>query len=372
MNVHAVHIDPETLHEVPDHPAELAAWLNRQTPDDYRSWTAVGQAARLLRRLDQAEHALSRALALNDTAAARLRFAHVLQWQGRFAEANAEFDRCVREAGDFRHFAHQHAGKCRYDEGRWGLALGHFQESLHLRANADEDLVVSAALAVDAADACLTAATIAPELDRLVPAVHRAAGPAVVAQVVDRPPHLGVLADVAGLLVVGPAKRQVIRDLHRYVPDIDARHADLAEAGWLVLTDDEVTATARCLPLLHLVNDVHATTAATFWPTPFTIPVRPQHPMADAVTGTTPAARLFDQLRVLRHDRADAHAAAWQAEGLTATEVEALSPDAPLRRRIETTTDRIAARPYRKIEIKSRAHLIDNLRALPEHSPGPA
>ncbi|HWO68836.1 MAG TPA: hypothetical protein VNO31_53285 [Umezawaea sp.] len=366
MNVHAFHIDPETLHEIPDHPAELAAWLDRQAPEDYRSWTLVGQAARLLRRLDQAEHALSRALAIEPTTAARLRHAHVLQWQGRFAEAGAEFDLCLSEPGDLLHYAHQHAGKCRYDEGRWDLALAHFRESLRLRT--DPDLVTSAALAVDAADACLTAATVALELHRLVPAVHRAAGPVVRASVTDRPPHLGLLADLASLLTLGPVPRQVVRDLHRYTPDADVHHADLADAGWLVITDDTVTATARCLPVLHLVNEVHAATATALWPTPITIPVHPDHPMTAAITDDTPAARLFDHLRALRHHRADAHATAWRAEGLTTTEIKVMPTDTPLRRRIEATTDRIASRPYRRINIESRAKLIDDLRSLPETS----
>ncbi|MCS7483385.1 tetratricopeptide repeat protein [Umezawaea endophytica] len=360
MNVHACHVDPETLHEVPDHPAELAAWLDRQAPDDHRSWTAVGRAARLLRRLDRAEEAAGRALALEPSTAARLRHAQVLQWQGRFGEANAEFDRCLREPGDLRHLVHQHAGACRYDEGRWDLALAHFRESLRLGADAG--------LAVDAADACLTAAEVAVELHCLVPAVHRAAGPVVSARVTDRPPHLGLLADLASLLAHGPAPLQVVRDLHRYTPDVEVHHADLVEAGWLVIADGTVTATARCLPVLHLVNEVHASTASALWSAPTTVVARPDHPMTAAVTGTTPAARLFDRLRALRHHRADAHATAWQAEGLTAAEVRALPADTPLRVRIEATTDRIASRPYREINTETRANLIDSLRALPETS----
>ena len=368
MTIHAFHVDPETLHEIPDHPAELAAWLDRQSPDDHQSWTAAGVAARLLRRLDQAEHALATALALNPTVAARLRHAHVLQWQGRFAEAVPEFDRCVAEADDdVRHFAHQHAGKCHYDQGRWDLALTHFREALRRRSTAT--LIASSELAVDAADACLTAATIAPELHRLVPAVHRAAGPRAVAAVTDGPPRLGLLAEMASLLATGPVPRQVIHDLNRYAPTLDTALTALATDGWLTLTPDTITATPRCHPLLALLNDVHATTAATLWPTPPSLPVWPDHPLTSAVTANTPAARLFDQLRALRHDRADAHATAWQAEGLTIPELQALPPDSPLRTRIETTTDRIASRPYRKIDAESRARLIDNVRALPEKSP---
>jgi tetratricopeptide (TPR) repeat protein len=150
VNVHDFRFDPETLHDIPEHPEALGEWLGRQTPDNYESWSRVGMAARLLRRLDEAEHALATALTFKRTIAARLRYAHVLQWQGRFDEANAEFERILPESGPVLHFAHQYAGKCRYDEGEWALALTHFREALRLREGGDEELVASAALAVDA------------------------------------------------------------------------------------------------------------------------------------------------------------------------------------------------------------------------------
>jgi hypothetical protein len=123
-------------------------------------------AACQLRRLDEAEHALATALTFKRTIAGRLRYAHVLQWQARFDEANAEFERILPESGPVLDFAHQHARKCRYDEGKWALA--HFREALRLREDCDEELVASSALAVDAADACLTAAAkVATALPRL-------------------------------------------------------------------------------------------------------------------------------------------------------------------------------------------------------------
>jgi tetratricopeptide (TPR) repeat protein len=91
----------------------------------------------------------------------------VLQWQARFDEANAEFERILPESGPVLGFAYQLAAKCRYDEGEWALALAHFREALRLREDGDEELVASSALAVDAADACLTAAEMATALPRL-------------------------------------------------------------------------------------------------------------------------------------------------------------------------------------------------------------
>ena len=70
-------IDPETLREV---------------PDSYEAWTQLGVAARMLGELDLAERALTKALELRPSTAARLRLAHVFQWQGRFAEAQIHVD----------------------------------------------------------------------------------------------------------------------------------------------------------------------------------------------------------------------------------------------------------------------------------------
>ena len=58
MNVHDFRFD---LHDIPEHPEALGEWLDQQTPDDYDSWPRSGVAARLLRRLDEAEHALAKA-----------------------------------------------------------------------------------------------------------------------------------------------------------------------------------------------------------------------------------------------------------------------------------------------------------------------
>ena len=77
--------------------------------------------------------------------------------------------------------------------------------------------------------------------------------------------------------------------------------------------------------------------------------------------GDTPQARLFDQLRALRHHRADAHAEAWAEEGL---EVRDLPDDDPVRRRVEAATDRKAARPYRPLTRDDRAELLVGLKSL--------
>ncbi|GLY47923.1 tetratricopeptide repeat protein [Lentzea sp. NBRC 102530] len=130
-------IDPESLREV---------------PDEYEAWTQIGVAARVLGRLDLAEEALTTAFALRPSTAARLRLAHVYQWQGRFTEAHAEFARCA-DSGEIADFVHQHWGKCYFDEGRFEEARAHFRKALDLREGGDPALVESTRIALRAVEA---------------------------------------------------------------------------------------------------------------------------------------------------------------------------------------------------------------------------
>lgn len=208
----------------------------------------------------------------------------------------------------------------------------------------------------DGANACATAAEVAVELHRLIPPVHRRSARYLHGE---RPPHVPVLGDLASVLAHGPMPLRAVKDVHRYNPLLDAA---LADPDWLVVENGRVTATARCHAFLAVVNEAHTRAAADLWPAPPDIAVPPvDHPMSAARTGDTPQALLFDQLRALRHDRADAHAAAWAEEGL---EVRDLPEDDPVRRRIEASTNRRAARPYRPLTRDARAELLIALRSL--------
>ena len=79
--------------------------------------------------------------------------------------------------------------------------------------------------------------------------------------------------------------------------------------------------------------------------------------------GTPAGVLLFNRLAALRYHRADAHAAAWRAAGLTAGEIVVLGPG-PLRDRIERETNRRAAEPYGAITEEERALFHDGLLAL--------
>src|SRR5262249_4852142 len=206
-------------------------------------------AARLSGDLATAERELGRAVELAkaespDTALrARIRLAHVWQYQGCYAEAAAEFDACLAEAvtpAD-RGFAHQHAGKCAYDAGDVDRAAAHFQAALGLRVfyDADAELIESSRTALDAADACRTSIAVAGELDRLVPGAHHRIRDTLRALnlLPERPPHFGALVELRGLLLMGPVSDTVVAGLFRYHPEIDAGITELVDEGWLARTD---------------------------------------------------------------------------------------------------------------------------------------
>lgn len=94
-----VRIGEATLREAPEEPSAVQAWC-AANPEDPA--TVVG--LRLLGRLDEAE-SLGRSL-LDDPsltplqrAVRRTRLAHVLQWQGRYAEADEEYATAAEETG---------------------------------------------------------------------------------------------------------------------------------------------------------------------------------------------------------------------------------------------------------------------------------
>ncbi|MFV2107554.1 hypothetical protein [Micromonospora sp. LOL_015] len=80
--------------------------------------------------------------------------------------------------------------------------------------------------------------------------------------------------------------------------------------------------------------------------------------------GTPAGVLLLNRLTVLRHHRADAHAAAWTAAGHTARSIVDLPPG-PARLAIEQETDRRAAGPHQALEPEQRLTLLADLATLP-------
>ncbi|MDQ3927609.1 MAG: tetratricopeptide repeat protein, partial [Chloroflexota bacterium] len=169
------HFDAE-LHEVPDDPlamraacAALASVLrseNLPAADELQLLGRIGPLYRILRELDLAEGYLRRAV---DLAAAtgdrksllsnRLRLAHVLQWRGRFPEADSIFVHCLAECevepelGPYLHSACQHYGRSLFDQGRYEEAATQFRRALEIKGElGDRELIESSEVALRAAE----------------------------------------------------------------------------------------------------------------------------------------------------------------------------------------------------------------------------
>ncbi|QFU91404.1 hypothetical protein [Amycolatopsis sp. YIM 10] len=398
-------IDPESLRETIENPAELTLWLDAALartppadPDDERAHrTAIGVAARMLERLDEAEIQLGRAVELatrpRDAVLARVRLAHVHQWQGRFTLAESEFRHCLRDAhlaGDQVHVVYQHAGMCAYDAGDWVLARERFATAMRLRLyGGDEELIEATRMALDAADAAVTASRVGVELDRLVPAVHKLTATRLAPAIFDRhglPPHAGTLVELGLLGVSKPVPLEVVRGLHRYVSGLEARLDALVAAGWLLKTAKTVVVSSRGRALLRQLAVAQAQTARTLWGEPVLGKSLADEivlgavgtsggPVFDAVARLAEhnpdpgvAGDLFHRLNALRHHRADGHAAAWQADGHTVRSVRRLAAGSPERIRIDALTDRIAARAFRPLSHQRRTELLSVLSGL-RHEP---
>jgi hypothetical protein len=301
------------------------------------------------------------------------------------AEPPAGIEQIVAPAE--RASAHQSAGERAYDSGDFDRAATHFESALGLRVfyGADESLIEASRAALDAADACRTAIMVAAELDRLVPAAHHRIRDTLRALhlLPERPPHFGVLIELRDLLLVGTAPDTVITGLFRYHAEIDDAVAELDPEGWLERVADGVVATPRCTAVLDVLRTAAEIALTEAWGRPEEQLARvdevvrgavgtSEGPVFDALaavdTGGGPVLRLFERCNALRHHRADAHAAAWHAFGLTATSVASVPKADPVRRDVETTTNRIASRPYRCLSTVDRAALVTALRRLPGES----
>jgi len=86
----------------------------------------------------------------------------------------------------------------------------------------------------------------------------------------------------------------------------------------------------------------------------------PPYEPVDAASGLL----LHTRLSVLRYHRADAHAAAWQAAGLTSAAISQMAAG-PVREAIEAETNRQAGIPYAALDPDERMTFLAGLAALP-------
>jgi tetratricopeptide (TPR) repeat protein len=127
----------------------------------------MGVHLRSLNELDLAKNKLNEALKLIRSnqlgikleIQQKIRFGHVLQWQGLFNESNILFESIIsvcrtdKEVEVYLDFALQHSGKNFFEQKKYLEALKQFEEalSLRLKRNAPLDQIESTKLAIQLA-----------------------------------------------------------------------------------------------------------------------------------------------------------------------------------------------------------------------------
>lgn len=234
------------------------------------------------------------------------------------------------------------------------------------------------------------AALIAPVLDRAAIGVHLARPREAIVEIRERHgiERLGFLLEFRNPVLAGV--NIPLSGLHAVVrypePGFVDEELDALVGGGLVTTDgDELVPTERAQAVVddlvsvmdHVVNELWAWRSASFGPLRELVraaiegardtggaafAVQTSAPIA--LPGRSDAFQLWNHLWPLRYHRADAHAAAWAADGLTAAEIAAMEPG-ERRDRIEADTNRRAAPPWAALTADQRLDLLAGLGALP-------
>jgi hypothetical protein len=143
---------------------------------------------------------------------------------------------------------------------------------------------------------------------------------------------------------------------HAFLKNLFALHAKALAPGW------EARHGAAVDRLTALAGRVLAAAGSTAGPA-WAVQAPPYEP-----AGTPPGVLLLNRLATLRVHRADAHAAAWQAAGLTAAQMAAMpwgTPWTPERIAVEADTNARAGAPYAVLTPDERQALLADLAALP-------
>ncbi|MEV4167039.1 hypothetical protein [Nonomuraea dietziae] len=235
-------------------------------------------------------------------------------------------------------------------------------------------------------DIAAFAASIAPVIDAVhvdVHAVGRQAGVEYVRRSGLRP---GFLIDQRYVLPLRPLTRAGLAAVYRYgtAAERDAEVADHLSQG--TLREDGhggLHATPVTLAFVEGLYTLHEQATAKLWSGREELVgevgelVGRLLEMAERVRGgaleamappyepegVSAGVALFNRLAAFRYHRADAHAAAWQAEGLSAREISLLR-EGPVWERVERETNRLAAEPYALLGQDGRRRLMDGLLML--------
>ncbi|MEV4247578.1 hypothetical protein AB0J63_29690 [Streptosporangium canum] len=228
------------------------------------------------------------------------------------------------------------------------------------------------------------AASVAPLIDAVHLGVHVASRP-LGRELVERSGlHTDLLIDLRYVLPARPLTPEGLAALYRYNPFDDAEvEVQIAQGTVLPGEGGLLRATGGALAFIAELYEVHAVVTGRMWAahadrlpeladlagrllaagagsggTAFSQASPPHEP-----EGTPAGVLLFNRLAALRYHRADAHAAAWRAAGLTAAQIVTLT-SGPVRDRIEAETNRRAALPYETLSTRERQTLLVGLSVL--------
>ncbi|MFI7709259.1 hypothetical protein [Nonomuraea sp. NPDC049480] len=216
------------------------------------------------------------------------------------------------------------------------------------------------------------AAAIAPVINAAHINVHAAAHQAVteLADAAGLTP--GYLSDLRFSLPLRPVTRAQLGTIYRYRDTAERESGIQEHLREGTLTDDgALRLTGEGLAFIHRLYAAHAAAADRVW-AGTGLPRLAE--LADRVLAeaervpggalelvappyepewAAPGLLLFNRLAVLRYHRADAHAAAWQAAGLSAAEIAGLE-DGPVRAGIEADTNLRAGAAYAQLSAAER------------------
>ena len=234
------------------------------------------------------------------------------------------------------------------------------------------------------------ASFVAPVIERLTLAVaNRAIARAVGTSVSSAGPAdaMRMFGQLRTALLARPVTGEGLAAVYRYRDPTDVqRDVEALRAAGLVerAGDDAVQASERGRTVLTQIYNVIATVADELWAErkgslaelgdlagrlvqtglatggKAVATMAPPYEPHDAPAGLL----LHSRLSVLRHHRQDAHAAAWQAAGLTSTTIRQL-PAGAEREAIEAETNRRDAAPYASLTPDERLAFLAGLGALP-------
>lgn len=234
------------------------------------------------------------------------------------------------------------------------------------------------------------AALIAPVLDRVAIGAHLARPAEALPEIRQRHgiERLGFLLEFRNPVLAGVRIPLAgVRAVVRYPPPgfVEEELAAMVGGGLVTIDGDDLAPTERAQAVVddlvsvldHVVGELWAGRASSVERLQSLVEAaidgaRATGGAAFAVQTSAPAAlpgrsaafQLWNHLWPLRYHRADAHAAAWAADGLTATEMARMQPG-PRHDRIEAETNRRAAAPWTALTADDRLDLLAGLGALP-------